>query len=58
MQPGLVHLVNYASTGPLVDPTVLVPLVDQRQLITLADPVTAGPISRCSHSLYHQWSQL
>ena len=40
---------NYANAGPLVDPAVLVPLVD---------PVTAGHISRCRHTLSHQWIQL
>ena len=38
---------NYASTGPLVDHAVLIPLVDS---------ATTGPISRCS--LSHQWIQL
>ena len=40
---------NYASAGPLVDPAVLVPLVDA---------ATTGPISRFSHSLSNQWIQL
>ena len=50
---------NYASAGALVDPAVLVPLVDPATTGPLVDPVTAGhiTISRCSHSLSHQWIQ-
>ena len=59
IQPGLVHLVNYANAGPIVDPAVLVPLVIPATTDPISiDSVTADSISRYSHSLSQQWIQL
>ena len=53
----MVHLVNNASADLLVDPGLISGFSDNWSH-ALVDPVTAGPISRCSNSLSHQWIQL
>ena len=65
IQSALVPLVDSTRAGPYIKSNQCWPrgqlcqcqsLVVQ--LVPLVDLVTAGPISRCSHSLSHQWLQL